>query len=269
MSRSANDSASARAMPRGGPAASWLDRKLQTDALEYTDRDDVAAQTKKRYVIDALDQMGVKTDAHQRTAQLALDCVASVDGPRILELGAGHGRVSEHILATHPAAHVTITDLDPTSVAKVAAGPVGQNPRATTKVVDATAIDEPDDTFDLVVFANSFHHLPPRVAVAAIAEATRVASTFLVVDLKRIPPVPLLARTAAACLIVVPAVVRPMAAMPAVMHDSFISNLRSYSPSALTALGRAVDPTMQIDFLPAINRWISSLCVTYRRPTTD
>ncbi|MDT5357603.1 MAG: hypothetical protein QOJ56_6135, partial [Mycobacterium sp.] len=24
-------------MPRGGPGASWLDRRLQTDALEYTD----------------------------------------------------------------------------------------------------------------------------------------------------------------------------------------------------------------------------------------
>ena len=28
-------------MPRGGPDASWLDRRLQTDRLEYLDRDDV------------------------------------------------------------------------------------------------------------------------------------------------------------------------------------------------------------------------------------
>jgi hypothetical protein len=28
-------------MPRGGPDASWLDRRLQTDRPEYLDRDDV------------------------------------------------------------------------------------------------------------------------------------------------------------------------------------------------------------------------------------
>jgi hypothetical protein len=28
-------------MPRGGPDASWLDRRLRTDRLEYLDRDDV------------------------------------------------------------------------------------------------------------------------------------------------------------------------------------------------------------------------------------
>jgi hypothetical protein len=28
-------------MPRGGPDASWLDRRLQTNWLEYLDRDDV------------------------------------------------------------------------------------------------------------------------------------------------------------------------------------------------------------------------------------
>jgi hypothetical protein len=28
-------------MPRGGPDASWLDRRLQTDRLEYLDHDDV------------------------------------------------------------------------------------------------------------------------------------------------------------------------------------------------------------------------------------
>ena len=34
--------ASIARMPRGGPNASWLDRELQTTALEYTDRYDIA-----------------------------------------------------------------------------------------------------------------------------------------------------------------------------------------------------------------------------------
>ena len=41
-------------MPRGGPDASWLDRRLQTDRLEYLDRDDV--DDLKRKVIQALDR---------------------------------------------------------------------------------------------------------------------------------------------------------------------------------------------------------------------
>lgn len=32
-------------MPRGGPDASCLDRRLQTDRLEYLDRDDIDEKT--------------------------------------------------------------------------------------------------------------------------------------------------------------------------------------------------------------------------------
>jgi hypothetical protein len=34
-------------MPRGGPDASWLDRRLQTDRLEFLDRDDVDDRVKR------------------------------------------------------------------------------------------------------------------------------------------------------------------------------------------------------------------------------
>ena len=43
-------------MPRGGPDASWLDRRLQTNRLEYLDRDDV--DDLKRKVIRSLDRGG-------------------------------------------------------------------------------------------------------------------------------------------------------------------------------------------------------------------
>lgn len=39
------------------------------------------------------------------------------------------------------------------------------------RVMDATAIDAPDGAFDLVVFALSFHHLPPSLAAKVFAEA--------------------------------------------------------------------------------------------------
>ena len=43
-------------MPRGGPDASWLDRRLQTNRLEYLDRDDV--DDLKRKVVQSLDRAG-------------------------------------------------------------------------------------------------------------------------------------------------------------------------------------------------------------------
>ena len=178
-------------MPRGGPQASWLDRRLQTDIAEYTDRYDIP-DTVKQQVVSELDRLGTRRGFHEKFARRALEQVAGIAEPRILELGAGHGKLSQEILRTDPTARVTVSDLDPKSVANIAAGPLGGDSRAEVRVIDAAAIDAPDQSFDLVVFAQSFHHLPPELAVRAIAEATRVGGKFLVIDLRRLPA-PLLA----------------------------------------------------------------------------
>jgi ubiquinone/menaquinone biosynthesis C-methylase UbiE len=235
-------------MPRGGPNASWLDRLLQTDALEYTDRYDVPDAVKQK-VISALDWMGTRTGMHEKNARIACALVADIPNPRILELGAGHGKLSAKILELHPTATVTISDLDPTSVGNIAAGELGDHRRVRTQVVDATAIDADDDSYDLVVFAQAFHHLPPAIAYRAIAEATRVGKRFLVIDLKR---------RSLLGLILAPLVMAPLAVVPSlkpVMHDGFISGLRAYSPSAFAALGKAVDPQMRVEFLPSAASW--------------
>jgi ubiquinone/menaquinone biosynthesis C-methylase UbiE len=235
-------------MPRGGPNASWLDRRLQTDALEYTDRYDVPDEVKQT-VISGLDRMGARTGQHEKNARTALGLVADIPNPRILELGAGHGKLSAKILELHPTATVTISDLDPTSVANIAAGELGAHPRARTQVVDATAIDAADDSYDLVVFAQAFHHLPPAIAYRAIAEATRVATRFLVIDLKRHSPL---------LLLLMPVAMAPLAVVPRLkplMHDGFISGLRAYSRSAFVTLGEAADPQMRAEFLPSMSRF--------------
>ena len=245
-------------MPRGGPSASWLDRRLQTDALEYTDRYDVPDEVKQK-VISALDWMGTRAGEHEKNARTALALVADIPNPRILELGAGHGKLSAKILELHPTATVTISDLDPTSVANIAEGELGANPRVRTQVIDATAIDAEDDSYDLVVFAQAFHHLPPAIAYRAIAEATRVGKSFLVIDLKRLPPL---------ALMLAPPVMAPLAVIPRlrpVMHDGFISGLRAYSPSAFAALGKAADAQMQIEFLPSRSRFGAPTVVVFSR----
>ncbi|WP_142239752.1 class I SAM-dependent methyltransferase [Mycobacterium sp. ST-F2] len=213
-------------MPRGGPQASCLDRVLQTDQLEYLDRDDVDPAV-KRSVVRALELVGDWFGLHERFALIAMDEMADVPDPRILELGAGHGGLSKKVLEMHPTATVTVTDLEPDSVAAITAGDLGADPRVTVRHMDATAIDAADNAYALAVFALSFHHLPPAAAVRVLAEGTRVADKLLIIDLPR-PPSPLHLMRLATML--------PLAPFVPFVHDGVISSLRAYSPAALRAL---------------------------------
>jgi SAM-dependent methyltransferase len=226
-------------MPRGGPNACWPDRLLQTDRLEYLDRDceSAADAARKRSVIQALEWTGEKFGQTDKFAQLALDEVADVPDPRILELGAGHGALSRKLLDWHPTAELTVTDIEPASVRAMAASGLGEHPRATVREMDATAIDAPDRRFDLAVFVLSFHHLPPVPAATVIAEGTRAADKLLIIDLPR-PPWPLHLMRLATML--------PFAPWVPFVHDGVISSLRTYSPSALRALADHAGAQVQL-----------------------
>ncbi|WP_396926726.1 class I SAM-dependent methyltransferase [Mycolicibacterium sp.] len=224
-------------MPRAGFDASWLDRRLQTDRPEYLDRDDVNERV-KRQVIWSLDWMGRLLRDHEHLAARALPLVADVDAPRILELGAGHGALSRAVLKLRPTAHVTVSDIDPVSVADIAAGELGRDPRATVRRIDATEIDAADGSYDLALFALSFHHLPPAQAARVLAEGTRVADTLLICDLYRPSAVVHLVRVAS----MLPFVLLPFA------HDGLISSLRAYSPSAFRTLAAHADPAIIVEF---------------------
>jgi SAM-dependent methyltransferase len=226
-------------MPRGGPDASWLDRRLQTDRLEYLDRDDVDHLKSK--VMRSLDRAGRRSriGIHEKCARWALAEVADVEVPKILELGAGLGGLSTKLLESHPTAEVTVTDVDPTFVAGMIDSDLGTNPRATVREMDATAIDAPDRYYDLAIFALSLHHLPPELAVKVFAAGTRSAKKLLIVDLPR-PPAPLHLMLLAAVL--------PLTWISPLQHDGFISSLRTYSPSALRALARHADPAISVEF---------------------
>ncbi|AQT81152.1 SAM-dependent methyltransferase [Mycolicibacterium litorale] len=239
-------------MPRGGFDASWLDRRLQTDRLEYLDRDDVADRVKHQ-VIRSLDWMGRVLRDHQRIADRALRLVADVAEPEILELGAGHGALSRAVLAQRPDARVTVTDIDPALVAALAAGDLGAHPRAEVRHLDATTIDAPDRSFDLALFALAFHHLRPAAAAQLLAEATRVADILVVCDLRR-PPAALHLLRLASFL--------PFAAVLPFAHDGLISSLRAYSPSAFRALAAHADPAITVD----IHRMGRNQLVIARRP---
>jgi SAM-dependent methyltransferase len=216
-----------------------LDRRLQTNRLEYLDRDDV--DHLKRKVMDSLDRAGRRRriGIHEKCARMVLREVAEVPAPKILELGAGLGGLSRKLLEQHPTAQVTITDIDSTFVAGMATSDLGNHARATVRQMDATEIDAPDGHYDLAVFALSLHHLPPELAARVFAAGTRAAKKLLIVDLPR-PPAPL--------HVLLLAVVLPLTRLSPLQHDGFISSLRAYSPSALRALGRHADPDIAVEF---------------------
>ncbi len=224
-------------MPRGGPDASCVDRLLQTDRLEYLDRDDVDIGV-KRSVIRALEWTGEFFGNTEKFARIVLDEVADIPDPKILELGSGHGGLSRKLLEWHPTAELTITDIEGASVAAIAATDLGEHPRATVREMDATAIDVSDGYFDLAVFALSFHHLPPPLASAVFAEGTRAADKLVIIDLPR-PPSSLHILRLAAML--------PLAPVVPFVHDGVISSLRAYSPSALRALAAYADPAIDVE----------------------
>jgi hypothetical protein len=205
-------------MPRGGPDASWLDRHLQNNRLEYLDRADV--EDKKRAVVRSLDRLGRLFGQHEIFARIAFEEVRDVPNPKILELGSGHGGLSRTLLKMHPTAHITVTDVEPSSVAAIADGDLGSHPRAMVREVDATAIDAPDGSYDLAVFAQSFHHLPPAAASRVFAEGTRPPPVLHILQL---------------------ALVLPLVMFP-LLHDGVISSLRAYSRSALVGAGPARRP---------------------------
>ena len=227
-------------MPRGGPDASCLDRLLQTSRPEYLDRDDIDDKV-KRGIVGTLDRVGNLFGGHNRNAELVLREVADVVDPKILELGAGHGALSRIVLDEHPTAQVTVSDVNPDSVSAIAASDLGRHPRATVRVIDATAIDAPDNSFDLAVFALSFHHLPPEQAARVLAEGIRVAERLLVIDLTRPPSLLHLAKLATFA---------PFVLWWPFAHDGFISSLRAYSPSALRALAAHADLEVEISAGP-------------------
>jgi SAM-dependent methyltransferase len=222
-------------MPRGGPDASWLDRRLQTDRLEYIYRDD---DHLKRRVVRSLDRGGEILGNHKKFARIALDAVADVPDPKILELGSGHGGLSRALLKMHPTAHVTATDIELTSVAAIADGELGRHPRGVVRKMDATAIDAPDGFYALAVIAQSLHHLPPPLAARVFAEGTRVADKLLIIERPRSPSL---------LHILGLALVLPLAMVVPVLHDGVIASLESYSPSALRALARYADPAITLE----------------------
>jgi len=161
------DSMDLAALPIGGIRLPWLSRLARAEH-------------------ELRDIAGRLCADRRRMTREVLDLVADIPDPQILELGAGNGGLSQLILDNHPTAQVTVTDVNPDAVARLAAEFAGE-PRATVRRMDATAIDAPDAGYHLALFALSLHHLSTDAAVQVFTEGTRVADVLLILDLPRPP----------------------------------------------------------------------------------
>ncbi|MGH3468406.1 MAG: class I SAM-dependent methyltransferase [Thermocrispum sp.] len=218
-------------VPRGGPDARWWDRWYTTDKPEYIDQPEEVEKT--RQVLRGLDRFQRVTRSYRLHSRLVAAEAAGLATPRILELGAGRGRLAQQILKDLPAAHVTVSDVNADALESFANGPLSADQRACARVIDATDIDAEDLSWDVAVFTTSLHHLEPPQVRKVFLEGTRVARRLLVVDLWRHP----------AMMSLVPVMV--FIGGIAATHDGVISLRKAYSTSALQALaggcGAAVD----------------------------
>jgi len=100
-----------------------------------------------------------------------LDELLDLAGRDVLDAGCGEGWLARRLAS----AGARVVALDPSADALERARREGQ-PDAPVRYVEgaAEALPFPDASFDVVIFFNSLHHVPPESMDAALAEAARV-----------------------------------------------------------------------------------------------
>ena len=123
--------------------------------------------------------------ARMRTA--VIDALALHPGMRILELGAGPGRLAIQIKRAHPGVEVDAVDIDARMIARAQRNAAHAGLTVGFRAADMTSL--PDrGRYDRVYSTMTFHHLLPDAKRSALATARRVLArdgTFVVADFSR------------------------------------------------------------------------------------
>lgn len=125
--------------------------------------------------------------AAARVRRSVIDALDLQPGQRILELGAGPGRLAIEIKRSYPDVVIEAVDIDRAMVARAQRNAHQAGVDIAFREADMTILDD-SDTFDRVYSTMVFHHLSPRAkedALLVAHRALRPEGHFVVADFGR------------------------------------------------------------------------------------
>lgn len=126
--------------------------------------------------------------AAARMRASVIDALDLRPGLRLLELGAGSGRLAIEIKRAHPEVTIEAVDADASMVARTRRNATRARVALDVREADITRLPALGGTFDRVYSTMVFHHLSPAAKRLALAEARRVlrpGGNFVVADFGR------------------------------------------------------------------------------------
>jgi len=117
-----------------------------------------------------------------------IDALALAPGMRLLELGAGPGRLAIQIKQRHPEVAIDALDIDASMIARGQRNATAAGVDVRFHAGDMTALGEHHGPYDRVYSTMTFHHLCPASKHRALASARRVlraGGSFVVADFSR------------------------------------------------------------------------------------
>ncbi|HVK84329.1 MAG TPA: class I SAM-dependent methyltransferase [Kofleriaceae bacterium] len=140
------------------------------------------------HLLSALyDPMIRRWSAATRLRRSVIDALDVRPGHRVLELGAGPGRLAIELKRRHPDVAIDAIDTDAGMLARARRNAAGAGVDIAFHEADMTRLPELG-TYDRVYSTMTFHHLCPRGKQAALTGARRVLredGSFVVVDFGR------------------------------------------------------------------------------------
>ncbi len=126
--------------------------------------------------------------AAARMRRSVIDAMELAPGMRLLELGAGPGRLAIQIKQRHPEVTIDAVDIDTSMIARGRRNAAGAKVDVAFHAGDMTALAPELGTYDRVYSTMTFHHLCPASKHAALASARRVLrddGRFVVADFSK------------------------------------------------------------------------------------
>ncbi len=229
-----------------GPArlAERFERAVDTDDVEYMDREEVTPERKVRLIreLHGLNRRLFQYHRFMHVVRPLVQRIADRAGrpARLLELASGAGEFSLELarLATERGLPVEVTgsDIVPAYVERANAQAAHRALPARFRVLNAFDLDLQPGEVDLVFIAQSMHHFQPGQLAMMIAQSQRAgARHFVGVDGRR-----------SLFLLGFLPVVGLATGDPKFMHDAFVSARRFYADAELSLIAKIAAPEARV-----------------------